>query len=202
MGMPALKKHIKFRIELQDVAVPVWREFAVPADRTMREGINNALMHFGWDLSHLWLLDIPDQAYISCGYEVDRYPWTLYAENFGMKDLLLVFACRLHYDFGDGWTMKLNNFQLVELPNTGFHTFESHGLCPAEDCGGPYMWNFIYAYHQTKNLQEALKIAEMSPRAIDLEYANDLEEYYGEYLESETEPFSGHKLVKMKTMFS
>lgn len=169
-GSPHAGLAMQFRVELLLVAQPVWRRIVVPANFTFwafHVAIQDAM---GWQDKHLhefkisnprtgdsFRFGIPDDSAFHGTKEVLPGWDHMIAEHF-RPDLGPALYC---YDFGDGWQHEvylettLSDFAPGDFPTC----LEGSGLCPKEDCGGPFAWEEFLAEHpETEEFQPDLVV--------------------------------------------
>jgi len=138
----------RFRVELRDIAPPVWREIEVPDNYSfwdLHVAIQDAM---GWLDYHLhaflptdcesgngdWEIGIPIDDDLSTGREVFASWQVPVVEHFQSAGDRMVYL----YDFGDDWTHDVVLEEIIACDSqrrvacTG-----GQRACPPEDCGGP-----------------------------------------------------------------
>ena len=155
-GAPHAGEAMQFRIDLMLVAEPVWRRIVVPAGYTfwdLHVAIQDAM---GGEDRHLheFRLDdprasgplrfgIPDESAFHGAREVLTGWDYVIAEHFvtGLGPALYT------YDFGDDWQHEISLEAMLDKfdPNGLPTCLEGEGVCPREDCGGPFAWEEILA---------------------------------------------------------
>lgn len=157
-GAPHAGLALQFRVELLLVAEPVWRRFVVPANYSFWD-LHVALQDvMGWQDRHLHQFKLDDPrtgAPLRFGVP--------YADGFhGASELMTGWDHMIAdhfrvglgpalytYDFGDEWQHELHlesidaGVPATELPRC----LDGGGLCPREDCGGPFAWEEFLAEH-------------------------------------------------------
>jgi hypothetical protein len=146
----AINTVFRFRIELQDIAPPIWREIEVPGSYSfwdLHVAIQDAM---GWQDYHLhaflpiessdWEIGIPfdddfaDSRETLPGWEVPV------VKHFHRAGDRMVY----NYDFGDGWThdVVLEEITASDSKRPVACT-AGERACPPEDCGGPWGYQIL-----------------------------------------------------------
>jgi hypothetical protein len=144
----------EFEVSLREIKPRIWRRFLFKRDgrfSELSEAIQDA---FGWLGFHLWEFRLaPHGAPIAGVPPEDGDDWGTPAPDAKEVELSSVFGgtesavCFYEYDFGDGWSHKVERKRVVELDET----FERRLLAgrrnrPPEDCGGPPGYEAIVAF--------------------------------------------------------
>lgn len=183
-GKPARKAADKraatvhqFRVVLDDVTPPVWRQFQLPSEATFWDlhcAINDAM---GWEDAHLHEFRVGSKRHgqrIGIPLDDEMFPgddpghadWDVpITAHFSRRGA----SCNYLYDFGDGWshTVRLEAI-LPREPNGKFpRCLDGARACPPEDCGGPPGY-------------ERLCAAITDPAGTD-EDTEDLLDWFGDY---------------------
>ncbi len=149
---------LQFRIELLLVAEPVWRRIVVPGHYSFWDlhiAIQDAM---GWEDRHLhqFKIDdprtgvklrfgIPDASRFHGASEVltgwDHRPADHFRRGLG--------PALYSYDFGDEWQHEVHLEEILTSldAQAGPDCLDGEGLCPQEDCGGPFAWEEYLAEH-------------------------------------------------------
>ena len=174
-GAPHAGLAMQFRIELLLLAQPVWRRLVVPANYTFWDFHVAIQDVMGWQDKHLhqFKVDdprngtslrygIPDDSGFHGAQEVLTDWEHLIADHFRPDMGPALYS----YDFGDGWQHEitleatLSDVEPGELPAC----LEGDGLCPREDCGGPFAWEEILAETTPMDEFKADKVFFDNPR--------------------------------------
>jgi hypothetical protein len=135
----------RFRVELRDIAPPIWREIEVPGSYSfwdLHVAIQDAM---GWQDYHLhafspiessnWEIGIPFDDDFK-GERETMAGWQVpVAKHFQRAGDRMVY----HYDFGDDWThdVVLEDITACDSKKPVACT-AGERACPPEDCGGPW----------------------------------------------------------------
>jgi hypothetical protein len=131
----------RFKIQLESIKPPIWRDFYVPASISLA-GLHDVIQTvMGWDNDHLYSFTIFGEQY----YDPEANPFTTsrILDRIALADLGLGKGSRLRYqyDFGDDWyhrlTMTDPNYRPAD-PGRVAGCLAGARACPPEDCGGPY----------------------------------------------------------------
>ncbi|AGH79937.1 plasmid pRiA4b ORF-3 family protein [Xanthomonas citri pv. citri] len=163
----------RLRVELLDVAPPVWRRFDTYADVKLSQ------LHYfiqgvmGWELMHLF------------SYQDGRG----YGDQIS-SELRLCDVCRVGdaltytYDFGDNWQHRVTVEKTMARPKGTYpRVIAGKYACPPEDCGGP--WGYgdmlrVLAGHRNARRRELVEWlgGPFNPKTFDMEEARErLAEY-------------------------
>ncbi|MBW3469134.1 plasmid pRiA4b ORF-3 family protein [Arthrospiribacter ruber] len=154
---------LKLKINLENMPFPIYRKVLVPSDIQMDELHLVIQVAMGWENAHLYQFsDKKGRSKIMVQREVekDEFWGGLHGDEFNADEIsLMEFLAYTDgktfwywYDFGDDWWHKISIQKVTKkdladtFGDTPFCT-EAKGLCPPEDCGGP--WGFA-------NLEEAI----------------------------------------------
>lgn len=135
------REHLEFTIELLYMPQPVTRRMSVPMNANLHASIETILVMFGWQLTHLWQLDLVDADGIrqpgAASYR-DSHLEVPLAADLQVADILRPEGPQalLTYDFGDGWEMLITPLGTRTAASTG-ELLVAEGPCPPEDSGGP-----------------------------------------------------------------
>lgn len=135
------REHIVFTIELLHVAESVTRRMSVPHDANLHASLETILIMFGWNLTHLWQLDVISadghMQPAAVSYRDEHFEVPL-AADLDAATVLQVDGPQLllTYDFGDGWEMLITP-QGVRTAGASAELISATGSCPPEDSGGP-----------------------------------------------------------------
>lgn len=180
---------IKLRVELLDIAPPIWRRIAVPGGLHLDELHLIIQEAFGWTDSHLhdfrtrtrrysgMAAERPDDLFGPDGDSIDIPEDSVtVAQVLNRKGARMVYT----YDFGDNW-QHLITHQGPCAPGemTGLvGVLAGARACPPEDCGGiPGYENLIAvmknaSHPERPDLLEWLGGEEFDPEAFDLKAAD------------------------------
>ena len=136
---------VRLKVTLDHVKPKVERWLVVPLKIRLDRLHQTLQAAMPWTDSHLWEFSAGDMEWSIPDPEGDMYggfapldarKTTLLQllNETGVKKLTYV------YDFGDGWrhTIKLDRFHSMPVEFNAPFLVEAWGLCPPEDCGGPY----------------------------------------------------------------
>jgi hypothetical protein len=136
------------RIELEDIAPPIWRRLQVPIDITLPRLHNTLQVAMGWTDSHLHSFQIGDKEY-SNSDELDELK--MLAEKGRKLDSLLGNELRdfgYLYDFGDSWQHRVVVESITAAQSNWSYPLCVGGAraCPPDDVGAtPGYQNFLDA---------------------------------------------------------
>lgn len=123
----------RLHVELRDVEPAVARVIDVPATTTLPELHELLQAALGWTDSHLHQFVTPQATYGMVIPGEETWPEDEQDETGALlADLGPEFEYL--YDFGDGWTHRV---QVLGRGETTPGCVDGHGACPPEDCGGP-----------------------------------------------------------------
>ena len=151
------------KIELHHVHPVVWRRLLVPADYSMTDFHNLVQTVMGWTNSHLHQFIKGGKFYYNSANTnfFDNTPNNIDYSNIKISDLLVNEGDQIdyEYDFGDSWmhTLTLEKIVTQKRNSTKPLCMNGEGICPPEDCGGPFAYN---------NLTKAIGKASKSPSKI------------------------------------
>lgn len=133
-------EHVEFTIELQNMPEPVSRRMSVPLDANLHAAVETILVMFGWELTHLWQLDVADgrqQVAVSSEGIADDTDTPLAAElRVGQVLRESGATLLLTYDYGDNWEMLISPVG-TRVGGEDAELLSIDGDCPPEDSGGP-----------------------------------------------------------------
>ncbi|MBC8951303.1 MULTISPECIES: plasmid pRiA4b ORF-3 family protein [Xenorhabdus] len=133
------------KVSLLDATPAVWRRLRVSNQLTLNEFhevIQNAM---GWENAHLFRfniagIDIPEEHY-------DQM--CIGAFLFEAGDEL-----NYQYDFGDDWFHQITVEKVQQKDIIQPEVTAGNGICPAEDSGGIWNWNYLLKLRRKKLLTE------------------------------------------------
>ena len=154
--IPLHTSPIKLKVNLENMPFPIYRKVLVPEDITMGELHLVIQVAMGWENCHLFQFnDKKERPNIRVRQEIeeDNFWGQSHSDNFNADELsLLEFLDYTDgktfwywYDFGDDWWHKISIQKITKkdlseyIGDTPVCT-EALGICPPEDCGGP--WGF------------------------------------------------------------
>lgn len=154
--IPLHTRPIKLKVNLENMPFPIYRKVLVPEDITMGELHLVIQVAMGWENCHLFQFnDKKERPNIRVRQEIeeDNFWGQSHSDNFNSDELsLLEFLDYTDgktfwywYDFGDDWWHKISIQKITKkdlseyIGDTPVCT-EALGICPPEDCGGP--WGF------------------------------------------------------------
>ncbi|MGY6521946.1 MAG: plasmid pRiA4b ORF-3 family protein [Mongoliitalea sp.] len=189
---------IKLKINLDNMPFPIFRKVVIPADISMHELHLIIQVAMGWENSHLFQFSDKKQRpkiMVQRVVEEDDL-WGMHHGDTYMADeiSLLEFLAQTDgktfwywYDFGDDWWHKISIQKVTKKDLSEFDgeipvCTEAAGLCPPEDCGGP--WGFAQLeeainepkHPEYKNYREWLGIKgkkKIDFENVDIEEIND-----------------------------
>ena len=154
--IPLHTSPIKLKVNLENMPFPIYRKVLVPEDITMGELHLVIQVAMGWENCHLFQFnDKKERPNIRVQQEIeeDNFWGQSHSDNFNADELsLLEFLDYTDgktfwywYDFGDDWwhkisIQKITKKDLSEYVGDTPVCTEASGICPPEDCGGP--WGF------------------------------------------------------------
>jgi len=134
---------LTLRIKLANIKnPPVWRKLVVPAQFSFHRLHLLIQAAFGWENYHLYLFsDKGHQADIVISEPRDE-DWREVKDSHKVK-LSDVFTQEKQqyqyiYDFGDDWLHLITVEKIEDLQATKAECLGGKGMCPPEDCGGPW----------------------------------------------------------------
>lgn len=138
--MPKNHTGYQFKIQLNHIKPPIWRQFVVPSNITLASFHYIIQCVMGWQDCHLHAFHIggleygmPDADDYNDGQVIDE-------TTVALKNLLadapktMVYV----YDFGDDWEHTLQFEGEVALDKNKPRILGGKRACPPEDCGGPF----------------------------------------------------------------
>jgi len=146
------KSIFRFRVELRDIAPPIWREIEVPGNYSfwdLHVAIQDAM---GWLDYHLhafkpaesddseWEIGIPTDDEFPTGMETIAGWQVGVVEHFKQAGDTMFYL----YDFGDGWTHDVTLKEIISSDSDKRIICTSgERACPPEDCGGPWGYQIM-----------------------------------------------------------
>lgn len=146
---------LKLKINLENMPFPIYRKVLIPSNITMDELHLIIQVAMGWENCHLYeFSDKKGKCKIRVQFDIEEDDlWGNDAESFDAGELSLLDFLEhtdgktfwYWYDFGDDWWHKISIQKVTKKDLTEFDgetplCTEATGLCPPEDCGGP--WGF------------------------------------------------------------
>jgi hypothetical protein len=127
------------RIELEDIAPPIWRRLQVPTDITLIRLHDVLQVAMGWTNSHLHSFQIGDKEY-SNSDELDEL--SMLTEKGRKLDTLLgteIGEFGYLYDFGDSWQHRIVVESIAAAPRWDYPVCVAGArACPPEDVGSTH----------------------------------------------------------------
>ena len=177
-----------FKIQIQDIAPPVWRRLLVPEDFTFNRFHNVIQAAFGWENRHVYefspsgwgsspTIGSQFEKYFGDGAEKDSATLNLNG-IFRKEGQTFTYI----YDFGNEWIHEIILEKITDEKLEKASCTDGNGACPPEDCGGAldYM-DFLEIIHDPEHPQyeDMMEWVEMKKgqtwekvHAFDLEAAN------------------------------
>jgi hypothetical protein len=173
-------KYYRFRIELNDIRPPIWREFVVPPTLTLDEFHKAIQGIMGWLGCHLYGFTIDRKDYDSPDNEC---PLGKNCEEVILKDVVkkVGMTFTYTYDFGDNWRHKITflekNYENPDIQQE-VYCLKGKGACPPEDCGGAYGYaNLCKILKNPRHKEYASTIKwlgyDYDPKEFNIEDIND-----------------------------
>lgn len=145
---------LKLKINLENMPFPIYRKLLIPVDINMDELHLIIQIAMGWENCHLYeFSDKKGKCKIRVQHDIEEDLWGNNADSFNAGELSLTEFLTYTdgktfwywYDFGDDWwhkisIQKVTQKDLAEFDGETPLCTEAAGLCPPEDCGGP--WGF------------------------------------------------------------
>ncbi|WP_052504828.1 plasmid pRiA4b ORF-3 family protein [Enteractinococcus helveticum] len=135
------REHLEFSIELLGMSPPVIRRMSVPCDANLHASIETILIMFGWELTHLWQLDLlkdngMHETLAASFSDMDQD--APLAADLKVSNVLTPEGPQvvLIYDYGDGWQMLITPIG-TRIAEPHGELLAVEGACPPEDSGGP-----------------------------------------------------------------
>lgn len=159
----------QLKIQLQNVTKPpVWRQVLVPGKFTFHQLHKMIQLVFGWEDCHLYQFSpkgYGSRPVIAIPVKED---WEQPDKDARKIKLSAVFTApgltfTYIYDFGDDWVHKITIEKMTPEESNEAVCLAGKGMCPPEDCGGPW------GYENTKAILNDPKHAEHQ----------DMKEYLG-----------------------
>jgi len=129
------------RIELLEIAPPIFRRVSVPASITLAQLHKVIQIAMGWENSHIYLFEIGRDRYGEGLSEWNAFGQrVLNAKRTTLQDVASRRGPRFlyTYDTGDGWDHEIKVEAIAAAPSGKIRCLEGKRNCPPEDCGGPY----------------------------------------------------------------
>lgn len=176
---------LHFRIQLANInKPPVWRELTVPAQFSFHRFHKIIQAAFGWADYHLydfsekgydsdWSIGIPSGEDFK---EVRDSQKVKLSQVFKTKGQKLIYL----YDFGDDWNHEITLREIRDEKATKAALTGGKGMCPPEDCGGPFGYADLKAimkdpkHEEYASMREWLGVGEdeaFDPAFFELEAA-------------------------------
>ncbi|MFD2200146.1 plasmid pRiA4b ORF-3 family protein [Shivajiella indica] len=188
--IPLFPKLFKLKINLENMPFNIHRKVLVPTDIDMYELHLIIQVAMGWENCHLFQFgDKKKKPKIRVQHDIDEDDLSgHHSDSFEAEELSLMEFLNYTdgktfwywYDFGDDWwhkisIQKVTKKELADFDDTPLCT-EAAGLCPPEDCGGP--WGFAQLaeainepkHPEYKNFREWLGIK--GRKKIDFDYVD------------------------------
>lgn len=132
------------RVELREVEPPVWREFTVSSDKTLRDLHSLLQIVMGWEGTHLHGFVLEGFRPFLSHEDVLEGETDGVAEDAVRLDQVLRSpgdSIRYDYDFGDGWEhdVTLKRIRNMDAP-VATELRGGARACPLEDVGGPHSY--------------------------------------------------------------
>jgi hypothetical protein len=168
--MASKKQLLRFRVELEDISPPIWREIVVPSSYSfwdLHVAIQDAM---GWLDYHLHAFRIRDpktRGVVEIGIPLE--------DDFGDQTVLAGWqvpvlsylsepgsSASYEYDFGDGWNHRVLLQEFTDREKGAKYPQCTGGerACPPEDCGGPWGYQTLLeilndpAHEQHEDMRE------------------------------------------------
>lgn len=171
------------KVQLKNVSKPpVWRKFEVSSQWTFADLHRLIQLAMGWDGGHLWQFE--PKAY-SGSYTIGTEDVDYDAEDVKIGAFLNSKNPTMEYvyDFGDDWihTIKLEDVREGSIDRPAL--LGGKGMCPAEDCGGPWAWEDLKQRVKEKGPIDMSKWLDEEDSEEDLDYESLEENLENEYEE-------------------
>lgn len=131
--------HMQLRVEVRDIAPPIWRRLVVPADVALDELHEVLQIAFGWTDSHLHDFQVGEVRFAQLGDDDELFAVEERGAALGaIARQGSSFVYR--YDFGDDWDHEILVEDITE-PSRGprrVECLDGARACPPEDCGGTH----------------------------------------------------------------
>ncbi|WP_338804046.1 plasmid pRiA4b ORF-3 family protein [Xenorhabdus griffiniae] len=146
------------KVSLFDATPAVWRRLRVSNQLTLSEFHDVIQTAMGWENSHLFSfsfagIDIPEEQY-------DQLCIGAFLEEAGDE-------FNYQYDFGDDWFHQITVEKVLPKDIIQPEVTAGNGICPAEDSGGIWSWNYLLKLRKKKLLTEdeaeQLELVGLSP---------------------------------------
>lgn len=134
---------LQFKIKLLEVQDPeVWRQILVPSQFTFHQFHHIIQEAFGWEDCHLYEFR-PKGRGVSpiiglTGF--DEYEVIIESREVLLSEVFINPRQKYiyNYDFGDGWSHEITLEKMTDNKSLLADCIGGKGICPPEDCGGPY----------------------------------------------------------------
>ena len=131
-----------FKIQIQGINPPVWRQLLVPENITFSKFHNIIQIAFGWEDEHPYefspsgwgsnpTIGSQYEKYFGDGAEMDSNKVKL-SDIFKNEKQTFTYI----YDFGDEWIHKIVLEKITAEKLSKASCVDGDGACPPEDCGG------------------------------------------------------------------
>ena len=178
------------KIQLQNVTKPpVWRRVLVPSEITFDQFHHIIQDAFGWENEHMYafspsgygsspLIEInPENDANDFSSFLSRNPTqkmnakkTKISDIFNTEGQIFTYI----YDFGDNWVHKITLERIAEKDNSlSAILLKGKGVCPPEDCGGPWGYKKIKSTIADKSDSEREEILQWLGLESDEEWNPD-----------------------------
>ncbi|OTA15346.1 plasmid pRiA4b ORF-3-like family protein [Xenorhabdus vietnamensis] len=153
-----LPQGLVLKVNLFDASPAVWRRVRVSNQLTLNEFHDVIQNTMGWENAHLFSFniagaDIPEEYY-------DQVCIGEFLNDIGDE------LC-YQYDFGDDWLHQITVEKVLPKDIFQPEVTAGNGICPAEDSGGIWSWNYLLKLRKQKVLTEdeaeQLEFAGLSP---------------------------------------
>lgn len=133
------------KISLLEASPAVWRRVHISNQMTLNELHEVIQEVMGWEYEHLYSFhigntEIPEENY-------DQLCIGLFLQEEGQ-------ALTYRYDFGDNWEHEITVEKVLEKDVIKPKVAAGNGICPAEDSGGIWQWNYLLKLRKNKQLTE------------------------------------------------
>lgn len=156
---------INLRVEIADIAPPIWRRIAVDGDISLRALHHIIQAAFGWTDAHLHEFRVEGKTYsmldnenvLEGGFDDDE---EMLDDRKGKLNRLLYTGQRFtyQYDFGDSWIHAIHVESIEQRPDPigSAWIIDGKRACPPEDVGGaPGYSDFVLTLKEDPDSQEA-----------------------------------------------
>ncbi|MCX5668133.1 MAG: plasmid pRiA4b ORF-3 family protein [Candidatus Omnitrophica bacterium] len=172
----------QFKITLRDVNPPIWRQFQVESDMTLRKLAASILTLMGWSGGHLHQFYMGGKYYGIPDDEFESGRDTIDEKTVKLIDLTDQEMKRFdfEYDFGDGWEHAIECEKIFMSEGKIRYPICIDGArnCPPEDCGGSGGYeDFLNAIKNPKHPEHKSLLTwiggKFGPEEFDLKDIND-----------------------------